>query len=276
MENIGAGEATEHSENTGQETNVENVDNKGSGVESLDSAANSGAVEGAAETKSEETQDESIVEKDGQKFIPYERFQQLNERMKKAEETASFLEAIQNDPITRQKFVESLGINNQSQSKESPTSTVGQFQQFLQTSVEPQYQAHYRGMAEAISSEWEEFYEKDIESRLAPILSVIGAMKLKEVESANPDFKQYEKQVAELLAKHKSLSPEEAYILASNKDRFKKGLETGIKKAQNHQEKLNRTPVTKVGGGSSSTAKVPPKNLREALERAYDNVMGTK
>ncbi len=232
---------------------------------------NGGEVEGGADASAEETQNEELVEQDGKQFIPYERFKQINERLKKAEEFVSSFEAIKNDPAKRQEFVESLGLGKDPASAQpKEESQPAPFQKWLSQSVDPQYHDHYSGMAGAFAAEMKEY----VSELVAPLQQALGALKLKEVETKIPDFGQHEKAVADLMRKHPTLDPETAYKIAAFDGRFKQGQATGIQKAKQQQQKVSKTPITKNAGTAAVGNADKPKNLHDAMERAWKKVQG--
>jgi prophage antirepressor-like protein len=244
------------------------------GVQDTNTGAepNGGAVEGGENSSTEAAQDEMIVEQDGEQFIPYERFKQINERLKAAEEKANFLDAIKTDPAKRQELAEALGLDPKNPANAQPNDKPqpAPFQKWLSESVDPQYHGHYSGMVQSIASELEEY----VNGLVAPLQQALGAMKLKEVESKIPDFGQHEKAVADMMHKHPSLSVEQAYQLVTYDKRFQNGQAAGIKKAVTQQQKIGKTPVTKSPGGAAVTKAEPPKNLADAMNRAWNKING--
>lgn len=239
-----------------------------------ETTVNGGEAEGGSDESAEAAQNEEIVEQEGKKFIPYERFTQINERLKKAEESASFLESIKNDPVARQEFVQSLGLDKPAPAQPNAEAQVTPTQKFLKESVDPQYQPHYQALFEAIGSEFTPFVRQELDAALAPIRQALGAMKLKEVESKIPDFSKHEKAVADHMRKHPTLTPEEAYQLVTYQERFKQGQTTGIQKAKTQQQKVSKTPIQRSAGGSAVTNPDKPKSLRDSMERAWTKLNG--
>jgi hypothetical protein len=259
---------------TNQDTSLgDGVDTGSTEGETSQPEVNGGEAEGGADASAEATQNEEIVEQEGKKFIPYERFTQINERLKKAEESANFLESIKNDPVARQEFAKSLGLDKpaaQPDAKTQPSPT----QKFLTESVDPKYQPHYSALFEAIGEEFTPYVQQAIEEAIAPFRAALGAMKLKEVESKIPDFNKHEKAVADLMRKHPTLDAETAYKIAAFDMRFKQGQTTGMQKAKTLQQKVSKTPIQRSAGGSAVTNPDKVKTMRDAMERAWTKSNG--
>jgi hypothetical protein len=239
-------------------------------VDTNEAVSTGGEGEGGADASAEEPQNEEIVEQDGKQFIPYERFKKINDRLKKAEEAANYLESIKSDPTKRQEFVEALGLDKPANAQPNEAPQPAPFQKWMKESVDPQYHGHYEGMAKAFASEMEEY----INSLVAPLQQALGALKLKEVETKIPDFGQHEKAVVELMRKHPTLDIETAYKIAAFDQRFKQGQATGIQKAKQQQVKMTKTPISKNPGSAAVSAGEKPKNIHEAMERAWKKANG--
>lgn len=227
-----------------------------------------GAVEGGT-TSAEETQnvaDEGIVEKDGQQFIPYERFKQINEKFKEA---TGLLDSL-NDPDKRQELLREWGVLKGQEEKQAPTDQqLTPFQKFLQTSVDPQYHEHYNGMAQAFVAEMKSY----VDELMNPMMSYIGQARLKEIETKNPDFGQYQSKVLDLMKKHPSLDAEQAYILAAHADKLKQSQAAGEKREQDRLRQASRAPITRTPGSQPGvSANNRPLTRREALERAIQRM----
>lgn len=232
--------------------------------------SNGGDGEGGADASAEESQNGDAVELKDHDPVPYSRFKEVNDRLKAAEDMVKEFESIKNDPVKRQEFVEALGLGKEpanAQPNEKPQPAP--FQTFLKENVEPQLHGHYDALARAMAAEWEDYAEKQYGSRIDRLEQALGALKLKEVETKIPDFGKYEKQVYDVMRKHPSLSPEEAYQLAAFQDRFKQGQATGIKKANAQQAKVSKTPITKNVGSAAASKAEPANSLRESMERAW-------
>lgn len=261
---------------------TENLNENGqTGSENGTEAANGEGTEGGTgngETEGVENKEEEnlFVEKDGKQFIPKERFDQINERMKKAEEAATFLEAIKTDPVARQEFVKALGLDTQKDgSKAEEPALDAPWQDFLQKSVDPQYHGHYSGMANAIEAVLDTKFTKMLEAKIGPLMAALGGLKLESVRKTIPDFNKYETKAAEFMRQFPGMSPEQAYILASHGDTFKKGVVKGAEQTKSQQQKINKAPITKGSQGAGSTgAKAPAKSFKEAFERAWANSQG--
>lgn len=261
---------TENLEETGQQgTENGTVSEGGEGTEGQTNEGESEVVENKEE--------ELFVEKDGKQFIPKERFDQINERMKKGEEAANFLEAIKTDPVARQEFVKALGLDadNPRDSKAEEPALDAPFQDFLKSSVDPQYHGHYSAMANAIEAVLDKKFSKMLEAKYNPVMTALGGMKLEAVRKTIPDFARYEVKAAEFMRQFPGMAPEQAYILASHNDTFKKGVVKGAATNTSQQQKRNQAPITKGSQGAGSQgAKAPAKTFREAFDRAFTQRQG--
>lgn len=248
-------------------------------VEENNSEATESKVEGENETSAEETENkddiEAFVEKDGKKFIPYERFQQLNERMQKAEQAATLLDAIQTDPVAKAEFVKALGLDQKAtETKADEPAPDAPFQAFLKSSVAPEHHGHYESMANAFHQVSHNATMKEVKSLLEPIMAALGGMKLAEVQKALPDFNKYQKEVHGFMKQFPGMTPEQAYTLASRNDVHKRGIEKGAKQTKEELAKKNKAPITKGNSVGSQGAKAPAKTFREAFDRGYNQHTG--
>jgi len=113
----------------------------GDGQQSEQVMPDNQAVDSEGEGKVEESQqntasdqDIEIVEQDGKKLIPYERFKQV---LDKKNELSTLFDSIKNDPAKRQEFAEALGLSETVKKEltnaQSPQPTA--FQKFLGENV---------------------------------------------------------------------------------------------------------------------------------------------
>lgn len=269
MKNVeqGSSEVVESTETESSETHGQ------AGAEAQAGGEETEGQEGQQATESEAAEGEEIelTEKDGKKFIPYERFQQINERLKKSEEAANFLEAIKTDPVARQEFVKALGLDAEKSgdSEAEEPAIDAPFQKFLDASVDPAHHGHYSAMANAIEAVLDAKYIKMLKSEINPIINALGGLKLESVRKTIPDFAKYEEEAAKIMKKYPGMPPEEAYTLASSKDTFKKGVTKGASITKLQQGKINKAPITKGSPGAGSQgAKAPARTFREAFDRA--------
>lgn len=224
----------------------------------------------AAENASAEA---DLVEgNDGKKYLPYEKFQQMNERMKKdRDDAAAFLETLKNDPAARNEFLGQPEKSNATGAKEGSESGLKPpaFQKFLQESgMEPAVQQHYQAVFGAFAEEMSEF----VKEQMAPIMAHIGANQLEKLEAKIPDFGAYKDKVAKIMQeKGPQISAEDAYKLASYDDRFKKGVSTGVNQSKAHGDKMSKNPIQKHGGGNAPVSK-PQKidSFEDAFKKNWD------
>lgn len=194
--------------------------------------------------------------------VPYERFKEVNDKLSQFNQ---LIESAKTDPAAKQQLAEMFGVQAQ-QPTQTPQPSATPFQEFLQKSVDPQMHAHYDGFARAIAQEQQSY----VDEQLAPILAFIGKSRIGEVEKANPDFKQYQGQVAEYMKKHPTLDPEEALAIAAYQGRLKSAALSGQRKEQQRQQSISKTPVTKTPGAPGSTPSKNPTSIRGMLSQAYD------
>lgn len=206
-------------------------------------------------------------EKAHEQAIPYERFKAVNDELNQFK---TLLESAKTDPAARSQLAEMFGVQAAPQPAQTPQSGVTPFQEFLQKSVDPQMHAHYDGFARAMASEW----ESHLEERLAPIMAFIGKTSLEGAYGKNPLLKEHERELAEVLKKHPTLSPDEAgwHIPALREKLVKQAAMSGQRKEQQRQQNMNRTPVTKSGGAPGATPQPAPKNIRGMFERNFDKL----
>lgn len=278
MENVEQEGSSEGTESVDQNSSG-NMDQTGS--ENASETNNGENVEGESKTNAEKTEGEgdveTFVERDGKHWIPKERFDQINDRMKKAEEAATFLEAIKTDPIAKAEFVKALGLDKSetTETKADEPAPDAHFQEFLKASVDPQHHGHYNALGNAIMSTIQPAIMKEVNAIVKPIMAALGGMKLAEVQKSLPDFNKYQVQVAENMKRFPGMTPEEAYALASHKDTFKKGEIKGVASMKTQQGKVNKAPITKGNPGvGSQGSKGAPKTFREAFDAAYDKNRG--
>jgi hypothetical protein len=229
----------------------------------VDAGANDGQT-GAGVTDPN-AQPQGDTNPDGTKHeqaVPYERFKEVNDKLSQFNQ---LIESAKTDPAAKQQLAEMFGVKAE-QPTQTPQPSVTPFQEFLQKSVDPQMHAHYDGFARAIAAEQQAY----VDEQLAPILAYIGKSRIGEVEKANPDFKQYQGQVAELMKKHTTLDPEEALAIAAYQGRLKAAAMSGQRKEQQRQQSIQKTPVTRTPGAPGSTPGKAPSSIRGMLSQAYD------
>lgn len=274
----------------GQGSNVEpQVSAGGVGEQNTDAASSSQGLEhsqGSEQTSAQEPQAQAteqivddnnipimkMADKDGkeQQFIPYDRFKQiLDER----NSLNSFLENLESNPEAKKKFAESLGLS-QSNAAEPPEQQPAPLQKFVAENVDPQHHGHYQGFAEAIAAEAKSYIDsvkEEMLKELQPLKSLYAKQELKSIESRIPDFGKYRPQITELM-RTKGVDPEEAYVLASWKEKQKAAQKAGQMQEKQRQQAINRAPITKQNGTSIPVQKTPPKTLKEAILANWDKM----
>lgn len=213
-----------------------------------------------------------MADKDGkeQQFIPYDRFKQiLDER----NNLTSFLENLESNPEAKKKFAESLGLT-QSNAAEPPEQQPAPFQKFVMENVDPQHHGHYQGFASAIVAEAQSYIDNvktEIMKELEPLKSLYAKQQLQAIEARIPDFGKYRPQITELM-RSKGVDPEEAYVLASWKEKQKAAQKAGQMQEQKRQQAISRAPITKQNSTSVPVQKAPPKTLKEAILANWDKM----
>lgn len=215
--------------------------------------------------------DLEIIEQDGKKLIPYDRFKQVIDQKN---DLSSFLNQIKNDPAKRQEFLSAL--NELQGQQKAPETTQGQdtnkaealtpFAKFLSESVDPQYHAHYTGYAQAIVAEAKEY----IDSVVNPLVNYIGESKIKEVRGKISDFDNYENAVLDTMRENPNLTPEQAYKLVSYDDMVKKSQTTAASKEVARKQAMNKAPITKTGQPAGAVAGQKEKGIEAAFNRAWE------
>lgn len=117
----------------------------------------------------------------------------------------------------------------------------------------------------------EQHIGKVIDARLGPIAKNQARNALADAEKNLPNFNKYRPQVVKLMSQHPTLSVEDAYNLASEKDRTDLAIANALKKAKETSKVLAKHRTTKPSaGGGTSTTTVPKsvKDIREAVTLA--------
>ena len=227
----------------------------------------------------DEGEPEFVEGEDGKKYVPYEAFKaridKLTAQKHESGEAHSLLEAIKNDPAVRKEFMESLQSGEESAASSKETDGPTPFEEFL-APLPPEHQAHYRNMGKAMASEFESYVENRIQQVLGehikPIMSHIGAEKLRNFSQSNKDFNKYQGKVKEIMESGRAKSIEDAYILASHEDKLKAVKTVGAKEEQERRQKMSRNSFSgKNIGGSSVKGKADLKSAlsKAALEHGY-------
>lgn len=197
--------------------------------------------------------------------VPYERFKQVNDKLS---EFTSLIESAKTDPAARAQLAEMLGVAKQPDQAAQPETTP--FQEFLQKSVDPQMHAHYDSFARAISAELESY----VAEQLAPIMAYIGKSSLDGAFTKNPLLKDHQTELADVMKKHPTLTPDEAgwHIPALREKLIKQAAMSGQKQEQQRQNQINKTPVTKTNGAPGGTPQPGPKTVRGMVEQAFSKI----
>ncbi len=260
----------EANSSTQEETTEEAVATEQEGESTTsETPTESGEVEAEAKAEGEETQDDlEIVEQDGKQLIPKARFDQINERMKKAEEAAAFVETLRNDPEARKQFFGEQKSEATPPAQTSKAPTVSPVAKFIAESVPEESRQHYQGLVGAIREEIKAEYKAELEQASAPIMKFIGNMILKEARATKPNFQKYEPTILQLMAANPNLDIDAAYKQASYDDLVKSQQKS--KQVQQHNKKLTKAPLNKNPGSSVQPNPKKAATMDEALERAWN------
>lgn len=242
------------------------------GAESIvnETPTEGGEGEGETEVKTEESQDEEFIEQDGKKLIPKERFDQVNERMKKAEEAYQFVEALKTDPNALKQLLEEHGLGQKTPAQADATPTITPVAKFIATAVPEESRQHYEGFVSALEQHFDAKYGGLLEQAMTPIKSHIGMTIINGMKQKAPDFDKYAPGIHKRMAANPNLSVEDAYKLESFDDRFNAGKKVALQKTEQHKQKLNKTPINKNPNSNTNPAPKKAGDLREAFERAWN------
>src|SRR5262245_21901246 len=190
--------------NANQGTPAGDAAGSGTAVSETQESQSGGAPAGDQPETSGQTGGEANAqgEKGHEESVPYARFKEVNDKLN---EFTALLESAKTDPAARTQLAEMFGLQA-SQPAQTSQPTSKPFSEFLQKSVDPQMHAHYEGFAGAIAQELETF----VEERLAPVMAFIGKTSLDGAYKANPLLKEHQTELADVMKKHPTLSPDEA------------------------------------------------------------------
>ncbi len=215
--------------------------------------------------------DEFVKGEDGQEYIPRKAFEarlaKLTAQKNEGQTARELLESIKNDPVVRKEFMESLNIGesrtNSSEESNEPTP----FEKFL-APLPQEHQAHYRNMGQAFADEFKPFVESYVKEQLGPIMGWIGQEKLRNFSQTNKDFGKYERDVAKIMQEGRARSVEDAYKLASFEDKMKSVFNAGQKGESERRNKIASVPSSGRNSGGVTVKGNKPMSLRDALNKA--------
>ena len=262
--------ATEGSTSTGSESgngsNVNSSIDDGAGV--VSETPNTGTEGGTNNDPSAtgEQEVEFVKGDDGNDYIPRKAFEERMAKMaaQKHDAWSSLLEAAKNDPNRLQELKQTLGLEAQAASEPEPKEASA-FDNWL-APLPPEHQAHYRGFAQSIASEFENYVEQRLEKAMQPVLSFIGKQEVKGFETINKDFGKYKTQIQDLLQNGRAKNLEDAYILASYTDKLK-SVSSATSNANNMRKTKMNAPLN-TGRGDIRTSDKKVSSLREAINLA--------
>ena len=239
--------------------------------------AETGPQEGATEGQQQgDETDEFVKGEDGTEYVPRKAFEariaKLTAQKHESADAASFLETIKNDPAARQQFVDALGVGKPDGADQSGPTGPNTWDSWLQKHP-PEYQSHYREMAQALAPEFESFVEKfvgdSIEKAISPLRRWVGDTEVTNFSQKVKNFGEFRPAVQGLMEKHPNLYIEQAYKLASYDSVFGRGRKVGQQTTQQRKVKIGGLPPR--GGPGGAPTGSGPMDLDAAVSKALDS-----
>lgn len=219
-----------------------------------------------------EDSDPFVKGDDGKEYIPREAFEaRINKLSAQKNDARTLLESIRTDPVIRQEFMDSLNLGEARTTSSTEPTEPTEFDNWL-APLQPEYQAHYKGLIGAIAPQFEKFVTDQLEKALAPVRSWIGESKVEGFSKANPDFSNYRNEISQIIQSGRAKTLEDAYKIVTFDKKMKSVMSANDKSESDRRNKLARSPVMGRGGNAIPTNGTKPKSLRNAIESAANQI----
>ncbi len=264
----------QNQESNTESTSVDNQSGVEGGMPDTSNAATQPTGESAAPAEhnpeANESSEEFVKDDEGNEYIPRKAFEARLAKMaeQKHNAQASFIESIKSDPAVRQEFMQALGIQPQAAQPEAdPTpKEPSAFDQWA-ASLPAEHQAHYRGLKDSFMAEVKSEMQAALDAVVSPILSHIGSEKISTFAKTNPDYDRYAPIVKEIILSGRAKNVEDAYILASHKDKIK-----GVSAAANTRPATPKPPVKGVNPNPQATKSTGRRSLHDTIMQSAKEI----
>lgn len=233
------------------------------------------AVEGqeVSEEAPEGDTEETVKDENGDEFVPRKAFEARIAKLtaQKHNAISEFLTAAQTDPTVKAQLQEALGITPAATEAkdDGPDPDVAPLMNFLEKNVSPEHREHYTQFGDALATTLSAKFERMVEQRLNPMVQYIGKQEVSAFIRKYPDAKAILPKLQQMVTgEHaRARNLEDAYTLATAKDRIKGAGASALNAEKARVQKIAGNPINK-RPQQSMTVKPKFNSLAEAMAYA--------